>query len=88
MVANALHSQYLSLKETLAICKVIILGGLGYSFSLEAVKTLKKLMETDTREFRVLCGKDDADEVFQRLAYYCSKVCFLCIVLFNNGALN
>ncbi|XP_042621720.1 guanylin-like [Cyprinus carpio] len=60
----------------------------GYSFSLEAVKTLKKLMETDTStnprqtygdalslradpdlpgEFRVLCGKDDADEVFQHL---------------------
>uniref|UniRef100_A0A8C2J8U2 Guanylate cyclase activator 2B n=1 Tax=Cyprinus carpio TaxID=7962 RepID=A0A8C2J8U2_CYPCA len=99
MVANALHSQYLSLKETLAICKVIILGGLGYSFSLEAVKTLKKLMETDTStnprqtygdalslradpdlpgEFRVLCGKDDADEVFQRLVMFFDYVNVLC----------
>uniref|UniRef100_A0A671MFJ6 Guanylate cyclase activator 2B n=1 Tax=Sinocyclocheilus anshuiensis TaxID=1608454 RepID=A0A671MFJ6_9TELE len=115
MVANALHSQYLPLKETLAICKVIILGGLypnifqfncvvkknGYSFSLEAVKTLRKLMETDTStnprqtygdaaalcadpdlpgEFRVLCGKDDAGEVFQRLGWYPLKFFTLCYI--------
>uniref|UniRef100_A0A673K7X3 Guanylate cyclase activator 2B n=1 Tax=Sinocyclocheilus rhinocerous TaxID=307959 RepID=A0A673K7X3_9TELE len=93
------------LKETLAICKVIIIGDLhpnvcqfncvvktnGYSFSLEAVKTLQKLMETDMStnplqtygdaaslcadpdlpgELRVLCEKDDADEVFQCLGWY------------------
>ncbi|XP_073682406.1 guanylate cyclase activator 2B [Garra rufa] len=73
----------------------------GYSFSLEAVKTLKKLMETDTStnaqqtygnaespcadpdlpgEFRELCEKDDADEVFQRLVKTISPIdpCEIC----------
>uniref|UniRef100_A0A8C1LHL3 Uncharacterized protein n=1 Tax=Cyprinus carpio TaxID=7962 RepID=A0A8C1LHL3_CYPCA len=55
----------------------------GYSFSLEAVKTLKKLMETDTSTNPVLCGKDDADEVFQRLGWlmffdYVNVLCSFC----------
>ncbi|KAK9966643.1 hypothetical protein ABG768_003741 [Culter alburnus] len=73
----------------------------GYNFSLEAVKTLKKLMEFDTStnprqtygdaaslcadpdlpgEFRVLCEKDDADEVFQRLVKIISPIdpCEIC----------
>ncbi|XP_052465568.1 guanylin-like [Carassius gibelio] len=73
----------------------------GYSFSLEAVKTLKNLMETDTStnprqtyggaaslcadpdlpgEFRVMCRKDDAEEVFQRLVKIISPVdpCEIC----------
>uniref|UniRef100_A0A671TBP1 Guanylate cyclase activator 2B n=1 Tax=Sinocyclocheilus anshuiensis TaxID=1608454 RepID=A0A671TBP1_9TELE len=93
------------LKETLAICKVIIIGDLhtnvchGYSFSLEAVKTLQKLMETDMSrnplqtygdaaslcadpdlpgELRVLCEKDDADEVFQRLGWYYADLLQFC----------
>uniref|UniRef100_A0A8C1LLJ7 Uncharacterized protein n=1 Tax=Cyprinus carpio TaxID=7962 RepID=A0A8C1LLJ7_CYPCA len=64
--------------NTLAICK-----DSGYSFSLEAVKTLKKLMETDTSTNPVLCGKDDADEVFQRLGWlmffdYVNVLCSFC----------
>lgn len=67
-----------------------VLQDSGYTFSLEAVKTLQKLMETDMStnplqaygdgaslcadpdlpgELRVLCEKDDADEVFQRLGW-------------------
>uniref|UniRef100_A0A672M836 Si:ch211-220m17.4 n=1 Tax=Sinocyclocheilus grahami TaxID=75366 RepID=A0A672M836_SINGR len=56
-------------------CLLVLIN--GYSFSLEAVKTLRKLMETDTTslcadpdlpgEFRVLCGKHDAGEVIQHL---------------------
>uniref|UniRef100_A0A8C1UWD3 Guanylate cyclase activator 2B n=1 Tax=Cyprinus carpio TaxID=7962 RepID=A0A8C1UWD3_CYPCA len=73
----------------------------GYTFSLEAVKTLQKLMETDMStnplqaygdgaslcadpdlpgELRVLCEKDDADEVFQRLVKIISPIdpCEIC----------
>ncbi|XDV51529.1 hypothetical protein PO909_020392 [Leuciscus waleckii] len=46
----------------------------GYSFSLEAVKTLKKLMDFDMSANPQLCEKDNADEVFQRLGWCAVKI--------------
>ncbi|XP_059384793.1 guanylin-like [Carassius carassius] len=91
----------LLLTRFLQILQCVQVTDSGYSFSLEAVKTLKNLMETDTSsnprqtygdaaslcadpdlpgEIRVMCRKDDAEEVFQRLVKIISPIdpCEIC----------